>query len=56
MRSVVEALKIGKLDPAILMADAQQAAPIQTDIDALNAPLKTAQPTWHAFCRAVGQA
>jgi len=45
-RSVVEAwkkidpaLKIGELNPDMLMADVQLVAPIQTDIDSLDAQL-----------------
>lgn len=38
-KKIDPALKIGELDPAMLMADVQQAAPIQTDIDALDAQL-----------------
>ena len=38
-KKIDPALSIGELDPAALMADVQQVAPIQTDIDALDAQL-----------------
>ena len=38
-KKIDPALKIGELDPATLTADVQQVAPIQTDIDSLDAQL-----------------